>query len=138
MLNIYGTPLFLATGPFTQASNLICLIKGHITGEFYPSLDDARACHVFCLVKGSAIGEFFLEIARLNFHHVMKLHQEHYESATDEVTPCPFAHSSTRQTRAFLVVGPSAWNRLPLALRLGSPRVHSDTFYSSWIGSASE
>src|SRR6218665_2666921 len=42
----------------------------------------------------------------------------------------PFALTSTRQTRAFSVVGPSVWNGLPLALRF-LPRVHSDTFYSS-------
>src|SRR6218665_529671 len=42
----------------------------------------------------------------------------------------PIAHTSTRQARAFSVVGPSVWNGLPLALRL-LPRVHSDVFYSS-------
>ena|SRR6218665_1822824 len=41
-----------------------------------------------------------------------------------------FVHSSTRQTRAFSVVGPSVWNGLPLVLRV-LPRVHSDTFFSS-------
>ena len=58
----------------------------------------------------------------------------------------PIARTSTRQTRAFSVVGPSALNGLPLALRL-LPRVHSDAFYSSLktlpfsrarVGSASE
>ena len=42
----------------------------------------------------------------------------------------PFARTSTRQTCAFSVVGPSVWNGLPLALRL-LPRVHSNAFYSS-------
>src|SRR6218665_422225 len=42
----------------------------------------------------------------------------------------PFAHTSTRQARAFSVVGPSVWNGLPLALRL-LPMVHYDAFYSS-------
>jgi len=28
-------------------------------------------------------------------------------------TLCPFARTSTRQTRAFSVVGPSVWNGLP-------------------------
>src|SRR6218665_1591011 len=43
---------------------------------------------------------------------------------------CPYFNSSTCQTRAFSVVGPSFWNGLPLALRLLT-RVHSDTVYSS-------
>ena len=41
----------------------------------------------------------------------------------------PFARTSTCLARAILVVGPSVWNGLPLALRL-LPRVHSDEFYS--------
>jgi len=45
---------------------------------------------------------------------------------------CPYAYTSTRQTRTFSVVGLSVWNQLPLALRL-LPRVHSDTFYSSLL-----
>src|SRR6218665_2833126 len=58
----------------------------------------------------------------------------------------PVARISTRQARAFSVVGPSVWNGLPLALRL-LPRVQSDAFYSSLttalfsrarVGSASE
>ena len=42
----------------------------------------------------------------------------------------PLAHTSTTQARAFLVVGPSVWNGLPLSQRL-LPRILSDTFYSS-------
>src|SRR6218665_3632567 len=58
----------------------------------------------------------------------------------------PFARTSTTQARAFSVVGPSLWNRLPLSQRL-LPRILSDTFYSSLktllfsrarVGSASE
>src|SRR6218665_534190 len=58
----------------------------------------------------------------------------------------PFASTSTRQTHAFSVVGPSIWNGLPLALRL-LPKAHPDAFYSSLktalfsragVGSASE
>ena len=42
----------------------------------------------------------------------------------------PFANISTRQTRAFSVVGLFVWNGLALVQRL-LPRVHSDTIYSS-------
>src|SRR6218665_4227335 len=58
----------------------------------------------------------------------------------------PFARTSTTLARAFSVVGPSAWNGLPLSQRL-LPRILSDTFYSSLktllfsrarVGSASE
>ena len=42
----------------------------------------------------------------------------------------PVANTSTRQTHAFLVVVPSVWNGLLLAMRL-LPRVHSDTFNAS-------
>src|SRR6218665_1431486 len=42
----------------------------------------------------------------------------------------PFARTSTTQARAFLLVGPSVWNGLPLSQRL-LPRILSDTFYSS-------
>ena len=42
----------------------------------------------------------------------------------------PFARTSTTQTRAFSVVGPSVWNGLPLSQRL-LPRILSDTFYST-------
>src|SRR6218665_3110599 len=57
-----------------------------------------------------------------------------------------FACTSTRQTRAFLVIGPSVCNGFSLALQF-LPRVHSDAFYSSLktalfrrarVGSASE
>ena len=41
----------------------------------------------------------------------------------------PFARTSTRQRRAFSVVGPSTWNSLPQALRL-LPRTLSSTFFS--------
>ena len=41
----------------------------------------------------------------------------------------PFARTSTRQRRAFSVVGPSTWNSLPQALRL-LPRTLSPTFFS--------
>jgi len=40
------------------------------------------------------------------------------------------AFTPIAQNRAFLVVRPSVWNVLSLALRL-LPRVHPDTFYSS-------
>src|SRR6218665_279861 len=42
----------------------------------------------------------------------------------------PFACTSTSQTCAVSVVGPSVWNGLPLAQQL-LPRVLSDTFYCS-------
>jgi len=42
----------------------------------------------------------------------------------------PFASTSTNQTRAFSVVGPTVWNGLPLAQRL-LPRIFNDTFCSS-------
>src|SRR6218665_3792454 len=42
----------------------------------------------------------------------------------------PFARTSTRQTRACSMVGPSVWNGLPLALRL-LPRVHSHRSHST-------
>src|SRR6218665_2342675 len=55
-------------------------------------------------------------------------------------------HIISTQARAFSVVGPSVWNRLPLSQRL-LPRILSDTFYSTLktllfsrarVGSASE
>src|SRR6218665_393151 len=58
----------------------------------------------------------------------------------------PFARTSTTQAHAFLVVGPTVWNGLPLSQRL-LPRILSDTLYSSLktllfsrarVGSASE
>ena len=58
----------------------------------------------------------------------------------------PFARTSTKQNRAFSVVGPSTWNGLPLVLR-SLPRTPSQTFLSqlkmvlfgrAGVGSASE
>ena len=58
----------------------------------------------------------------------------------------PFARTSTRQNRAFSVVGPLTWNGLPLELRL-LPRTYSSVFFSrlktvlfsrAGVGSASE
>src|SRR6218665_2478092 len=58
----------------------------------------------------------------------------------------PFARTSTRQKRAFAVVGPSMWNGLPLSIR-SLPRTLSQTFFSQLkavlfgrvgVGSASE
>ena len=67
-------------------------------------------------------------------------------SAEQGVLAVPFSRTSTRQNRAFSVVGPSTWNSLPLALRL-LPRISSQTFYTqlktalfgrTGVGSASE
>jgi len=58
----------------------------------------------------------------------------------------PRTTTSTRQRRAFSVVGPSIWNRLPLEIRL-LPRINTAMFYKllksslyrrGWAGSASE
>ena len=67
-------------------------------------------------------------------------------SAEQGVLAVPFSRTSTRQNRAFSVVGPSTWNGLPLALRL-FPRIPSQAFYTqlktalfgrTGVGSASE
>ena len=57
----------------------------------------------------------------------------------------PFAHTSTKQSRAFSVVDPSIWNGLPSQLRI-FPRALSPRFFSPYtalfnravVGSASE
>src|SRR6218665_2573040 len=41
-----------------------------------------------------------------------------------------FARTSTKQTRAFSVIGLCVWHGLPLALLL-LPRIHSEKFYSN-------
>jgi hypothetical protein len=67
-------------------------------------------------------------------------------SAEQGLLSVPFARTSTRQSRAFSVIGPSTWNGLPLALR-SLPRTPSQSFLSqlkmvlfgrAGVGSASE
>ena len=67
-------------------------------------------------------------------------------SAEQGLLTVPFARTSTKQNRAFSVVGPLIWNCLPLTLRL-LPRTPSQTFFSHLktvlfdrvgVGSASE
>ena len=67
-------------------------------------------------------------------------------SADQGLLRVPFARTSTRQKRAFAVVGPSIWNGLSLSIR-SLPRTLSQTFLSQLkavlfgrvgVGSASE
>src|SRR6218665_1713741 len=51
----------------------------------------------------------------------------HLRLAVQGLFHVPFARTSTMQSRAFSVVGPLAWNGLPLALR-SLPRVFSQKF----------
>src|SRR6218665_197944 len=51
----------------------------------------------------------------------------HLRSVEQGLLHVPFARTSTMQSRAFSVVGPLAWNGLPLAL-WSLPRVFSQKF----------
>src|SRR6218665_1762361 len=83
---------------------------------------------------------------RIEFCRVAVLVWCSLRSAEQSLLHVPFARTSTMQSRAFSVVGPLAWNGLPLALR-SLPRVFSQKFLQqlkttlfgrAGVGSASE